>query len=62
MILDVTDHDKSFLLEKGYIEDVNFRYGKVWKISHPEICKLVFILQWGNDEAEMWFWKVMEER
>lgn len=62
IIVDITDIDKKILLEKWYVEEVNFRYWKVWKISNPEICKLVFILQWWNDEAEMWFWKVMWER
>ncbi|MFZ2150717.1 MAG: GTPase ObgE [Candidatus Absconditicoccaceae bacterium] len=62
MIEDITEQDKPLLLEQGYVEEVNFRYGKVWKISNPEICKLVFILQRGNDEAELRFWKTMEER
>jgi hypothetical protein len=62
MIEDITDQDRPFLLEHGYVEEVNFRYWKVWKISNAEICKLVFILQRWNDEAELRFWKTMEER
>lgn len=62
MIEDITQQDKPLLLEQGYVQEVNFRYWKVWKISNPEICKLVFILQRWNDEAELRFRKTMEER
>lgn len=62
MIEEVTESDKQFLLDHWYVEEVNFRFWKVWKISNPEICKLVFILQRWNDEAELWFWKTMWER
>lgn len=59
---DITDLDKEFLLQNGYIEEWNFRYWKVWKISDPELCRLVYILQWWNEEAENWFWKYMWEK
>ncbi|MCF7835451.1 GTPase ObgE [Candidatus Gracilibacteria bacterium] len=59
---EITDTDKELLLEKGYIQENEFRYGKVWKISDPEVCRLVYILQRGNEEAEMWFWKYMGEK
>ena len=31
-------------------------------IKNAEICRLVFITPWGNDEAEMWFWKQMDQK
>ncbi|HKL44016.1 MAG TPA: GTPase ObgE [Candidatus Absconditabacterales bacterium] len=62
MITDITQKEKENLIEKGYIEEINSKYSKVWEINNPEICKLVVITHRGNDEAEMWFWKSMEHK
>lgn len=38
------------------------RFAKVWYIQNREICKLVFTLPWGNDEAENYFWQLMQNK
>ncbi len=62
MISDITDQEKEKLLEDGYIDEINSKYAKVREINNPEFCKMVFILPWGNDEAESWFWNMIEEK
>ena len=38
------------------------RFAKVWYIQNREICKRVFTLPWGNDEAENYFWQLMQNK
>ncbi|HOG15410.1 MAG TPA: GTPase ObgE [Candidatus Absconditabacterales bacterium] len=59
MIKDITKIEKNKLLSEGYIEEIDSKFIKIWEINDPEVCKLVFITHWGNEEAEMWFWKEM---
>jgi len=58
---DITDTEKEKLIEQWYLEWINSEYCKVWEIRDPEVCKLVFITQWWNDEWEMYFWKQISE-
>lgn len=62
MITDITDEEKDFLVEEWYLEPAAARYTNVYEIKNAEICRLVFITPWGNDEAEMWFWKQMDQK
>lgn len=62
MIVDITEQEKPKLLEDWYLEEINSRYNKVWSINNPEISKRTMITQWGNNEWEMYFWKIMEEK
>jgi hypothetical protein len=50
MVKDITESEKEKLLEEGYIEEVDAKYCKVREVRDPEICKRVFITQWGNEE------------
>ena len=59
MIKDITNLEKNKLLSEWYIEEIDSQFIKVWEINDSEICKLVFITWWWNDEAELWFWKEM---
>ena len=60
-IVDVTDAEKQTLIDKSYLDPVAAKHAKVRAISHHEICRLVFTLPRGNDEAELWFWGVMDK-
>jgi hypothetical protein len=62
MIEDITDEEKDFLVEEWYLEPAAARYTNVYEIKNAEICRLVFITPWWNDEAEMWFWKQMDQK
>ena len=59
MIKDITKIEKNKLLSEWYIEEIDSKFIKIWEINDPEVCKLVFITHWWNEEAEMWFWKEM---
>lgn len=59
MINDITKIEKNKLLSEWYIEEIDSKFIKIWEINDPEVCKLVFITHWWNEEAEMWFWKEM---
>lgn len=61
MIVDVTVQDKPFLLENNYMDALALEHVKIRAIKNPEICKLVFMLPWWNPEAELWFWKKMDQ-
>lgn len=62
MIKEITKQEKSKLLSEWYIEEVNSEFIKIWEIDNPEVCKMVFITMWWNDEAEMRFWKNMWQK
>lgn len=58
-ITDVTEQEVPFLLDEGYIEPKTAKRVKVREIRDEEICRLVFTLPRGNDQAEHRFWRVM---
>jgi GTPase Era involved in 16S rRNA processing len=62
MITEITDTAKSFLIAHQYIDEVSAKYVKVFWIQHPEICRLVFIVPRGNEEAELRFWKQIAQK
>ena len=62
MVVDVTESEKPKLLEDWYLEEINSKYNKVWKIDSPDVCKVSVITQWWNDEWELYFWKMMEQK
>lgn len=62
MVKDITQTEKTKLLQLWYLEEMDSKYVKVWEINNPEFCKLVFTLPWWNHEAELWFWKMAEEK
>ena len=61
MIKDITDKEKEKLIEEWYIDEIDSKFSKVWEVRDPEFCKRVFITRWGNEEWEMYFWKMMNE-
>jgi hypothetical protein len=34
----------------------------VWFIKEREVARLTYMIPWGNDEAEMWFWNVLDKK
>jgi len=62
MITDITEDEKDFLVEEWYLEAAAARYTNVYEIRNAEICRLVFITPRWNDEAEMRFWKQMDQK
>lgn len=61
-IYESTTEDIPFLLENEYLDEQDARYAKVWTVNEPEVCRLTYMLPWGNDEAEMWFWNVLDKK
>lgn len=62
LITEITDQEKPMLIEEGYINELESRFSKVWYIQHREICKMVFTIPRGNDEAENYFWQQMQSK
>ncbi len=61
-IKDATAEVLPWLIERGYVEELDAKYAKVWQVADDEFCRLAYMLPWGNDEAEMWFWNVMSKK
>lgn len=57
--IDITDEEKENMLEADYdADDLN---AKIWEVANKELAYYVYVLPWGNAEAEMWFWKRLEQ-
>lgn len=56
-IEDITAQEMPLLIEQGYIQIEQSTHIKVRSITHPEICRLAYILPRSNDQAEQRFWK-----
>lgn len=59
---DVTEQEMPFLLEQSYIQEQDVEGHHVWEITDTDFVRLTYMLMWGNDEAEIWFWMVMEKQ
>ena len=57
MFTNITEKEKQFLLDNEYIQEATSKYLEVWEMYDREFCKMAFMLPWGNDEAELRFWK-----
>lgn len=57
MFKNITKKEKQFLLDNEYIQEATSKYLEVWEMYDREFCKMAFMLPWGNDEAELRFWK-----
>jgi hypothetical protein len=62
MIRDITETEKPFLIDNEYLDEVSAKYVQVFFVQNPEICRLVFIIPRGNEEAELRFWKQMSQK
>ena len=61
-IKDITKEELPWLIEHGYVEELDVKYAKVWEVADAEFCRLAYMLPWGNDESELWFWNVMSKK
>jgi len=61
-IVDVTIVEKQKLLETWYIDEMSYKFCKVWEVRNPDICRYVFTLPRWNQEAENRFWKNLHEK
>lgn len=61
-IREVSEEALPWLVEHGYVEELDVKYAKVWEVADAEFCRLAYMLPWGNDEAEIWFWNVMGKK
>ncbi len=61
-IRETTDIDMPLLIEEEYVDVQDTTYAKVRYIKEREVCRLVYMLPWWNDEAEMWFWNVLDKK
>lgn len=54
-ITNISAEEKEHLIEEGYLEENQAKYAEVWEIYDPELCKLVWMIPRGNEEAEQRF-------
>lgn len=58
-IQEATESKKQWLIDNQYIEKNVSKYAKVWRIYDHDFARLVYMTPWGNEEAQMRFWKVV---
>ncbi|MDD3262642.1 MAG: GTPase ObgE [Candidatus Absconditabacteria bacterium] len=61
-IANISEQEKEHLIEEGYIEENQSKYTEVWEIYDPELCKLVWMIPRGNEEAEQRFRGILEHK
>ena len=62
VVKDVTKERLGWLIEHEYLEEKDEKYVFVREIAHPEMSYLTYVLPWGNDEAELWYRRVLEKK
>lgn len=62
LVKDITKEKLSWLIDHEYLEEKDEKYVYVWEVTHPEMSYLTYVLPWGNDEAELWYWRVLEKK
>ncbi|MDR0282916.1 MAG: hypothetical protein LBI53_06650 [Candidatus Peribacteria bacterium] len=62
MISDITEEEKPYLVKNDYLDEVSSKYINIRYIQNPEICRLVFIIPRGNEEAELRFRKQISQK
>lgn len=61
-IREVTPIDMPYLIEEGMVDKQDVEYSKVRYIKEREVTRLTYMIPWWNDEAEMWFWNVLDKK
>mgnify|MGYP000924794224 FL=1 len=62
MVTEITEQEKPTLIKDEYLEALESRFLKVWYLQNREICKLVFMIPRGNDQAEQYFRQQMQSK
>ena len=60
-IKDITESHLEKLINEGYIDEEEAENIKVWEVYHPTLAYYTWILPWGNKEAELFFYEVMNK-
>jgi hypothetical protein len=45
-ISETTVADMPMLVEKGFVDEQDITYSKVWYVKEPEVARLVYMLPW----------------
>jgi hypothetical protein len=61
-IRETTVEDMPGLIERWLVDEQDTTYAKVWFIKEREVTRLTYMIPWGNDEAEMRFWNVLDKK
>jgi Obg family GTPase CgtA len=61
-VTDVTPQWLQRLVDHDYLQEKDQKYVFVREISHPEMSYLTYVLPRGNDEAELWYRRVLEKK
>lgn len=61
-IKNISTEEKDHLIEEWYIEEIQRKYAEVREIYDEELCKLVRMIPWWNEEAEQRFWWLLEKK
>jgi len=61
--IDVTEQMLPWLIEKWMVDEDQAENSRshIRQVIHPEISRLTAILPWWNDEAELWFRRILEK-
>lgn len=62
LLTDITEQEKEQLLEEWYMEESEIQYAKVRYRDNREVSKLVYTTQRWNDEAEMRFRSMIDQK
>ena len=62
MIRNISAEEKQKLIDESYIQELDSKYNEVREVKDEELCKLVWILPRGNQEAEQRFRNVLEQK
>lgn len=61
-IRNISAEEKDHLIEEWYLEETQWKYAEIREIYDQELCKLVRMIPWGNEEAEQRFWGILEHK
>lgn len=61
-IEEITETEKAFLLQEGYLDEKEHKKTKIWEIYDEDLAYLTFVLPRGNDEAELRYRKTLQEK
>lgn len=61
-VRNISAEEKEHLIDEWYIEEAQWKYTEIREIYDEELCKLVWMLPWWNEEAEQRFWGILEHK
>lgn len=61
-VRNISKEEKEHLIDEWYIEETQWKYSEIREIYDEELCKLVWMIPWGNEEAEQRFRWILEHK